>query len=170
MENIEIKACYPDLPKAHSIAEKIGATFEGVLLQTDTYFNVANGRLKLREINSKDGELIYYERPNQAGPKSSNYEICSIQDPAQLKATLALALGVLVVVEKKRDLYLYEEVRIHLDSVASLGAFLEFEGVVEKAISRDVAQQKVEWLLTQFQIAPGDLIESSYSDMIERIN
>ena len=42
-----------------------------------------------------------------------------------LTVRLAEALGVRSVVRKRREIYLYHNVRIHLDEVCDLGRFLE---------------------------------------------
>ncbi|NIV92453.1 CYTH domain-containing protein [candidate division KSB1 bacterium] len=165
MQNIELKAKYKDLVVAEKIAREIGATFEGTFNHIDTYFNVKNGRLKLREINSEGSQLIFYERPDRLDAKLSNYQIHPVSDPAQLKRMLESAVGIWCVVEKRRKLYCYDEVRIHLDSVKNLGSFIEFEGVLMKEHKSETTN-KVNWLITQFNISKIDFIDGSYSDLI----
>jgi len=166
MQNIEIKAKYEDLDRAENIARKVGANFESSIHQLDTYFFVNNGRLKLREISTGTNQLIYYVRPNQAGPKTSAYHIYPVEAPKQLKKILAAALGIWKSVEKQREVYLFDEVRIHLDKVYSLGNFLEFEGVVSPESDKSKISEKVDWLISQFEIRNSDLIEVSYSDLV----
>src|SRR2546426_4451886 len=64
------------------------------LVQTDTFFVVPRGRLKLREFSDGSGELIFYERPDLAGPKESLYVRCACSDPKAVSAVLGQALGV----------------------------------------------------------------------------
>ena len=166
MQNIEIKAKYEDLERGENIAKKIGAKFESSIHQLDTYFMVKKGRLKLREILSSVNQLIYYNRQNEAGPKTSEYYIYPVEVPEQLKKMLGAALGIWKTVEKERLVYLFDEVRIHLDKVKGLGTFLEFEGVVSPGTDKSKIGEKVEWLISQFEIRNEDLIEVSYSDLI----
>jgi predicted adenylyl cyclase CyaB len=79
---------------------------------------------------------------------------------------LEAALGALVVVEKSREVFLYHNVRIHLDEVAALGSFIEFEAVVGGATHDAAAHKQVAWLVEQFEITAADLISESYSDML----
>ncbi len=167
MQNIEIKARYDNLEQAKSIALEMSANFEGALHQIDTYFNVRKGRLKLREINFQESQLIFYERPDQIGAKLSQYQIYPVEDAAHLKVILESALGIWCVVEKQRELYLFDEVRIHLDRVKHLGNFLELEGVLSPKTWNTAVKNKVEWLVTQFKISKADLIEVSYSDLFD---
>jgi len=60
--------------------------------------------LKLREFSDGSGELIFYERPDLAGPKESLYVRCACSDPKAVSAVLGQALGVRGVVEKRRAL------------------------------------------------------------------
>lgn len=168
MENIEIKAKFADLDKGVALARTLGATDEGVLHQIDTYFNVREGRLKLREINTERAELIFYKRTDEDGPKSSRYQILPIADPNSFKAMMDEAVGIWTVVEKHRRLFLYDEVRIHLDDVSNLGTFLEFEGVVQNEATKDATGEKVRYLLREFSVLEADLLSGSYSDLLQR--
>lgn len=129
MKNLEFKARIKEAESLESIFTQHGATFSDVLNQRDTYFNVLRGRLKLREIDGKRSELIFYERDESSSSgMESIYDIYPVVDP-KLKDFLAEALGVKVVVEKKRRLLKLRNARIHLDEVKGLGSFLEFEVV-----------------------------------------
>src|SRR4051812_31521940 len=127
--NIELKTRYPDLERAKRICLEIGAIEQPPLLQTDTYFAVPHGRLKLREMPDR-AELIEYTREDKTATRASDYRIAAITDPANLKAILASALGIKVEVRKRREWFLWHNVRIHLDTVDDLGTFIEFEAVL----------------------------------------
>ena len=109
--------------------------------QIDTYFHVmqvkgspklemCDPRLKLREATGwAEGWLIYYERPNQDGSRYSQYQVYEIADPLRLKNLLTAALGIKTVVQKQREIWMFNHTRIHLDIVADLGQFVELETV-----------------------------------------
>ena len=48
VQNLEIKARYADPERGGRLARELGAAPHGRLTQTDTYFNIRPGRLKLR--------------------------------------------------------------------------------------------------------------------------
>src|SRR3954469_13025957 len=132
--NVEIKARDADPSATLERALALGATDEGVLAQRDTYFGRAKGRLKLREQEGgteSGARLIAYVRPDGHEARTSNYRLAEVDDPAALAGALDAALGTLVVVDKRRRLLRYENVRIHIDDVAGLGSFVELEGVAE---------------------------------------
>jgi adenylate cyclase class IV len=122
--NLELKARDNDPERSLATCEALGAEAQGVLTQRDTYFNVAQGRLKLREERGATPHLIGYERPDLSGQRESRYRIVAVEDAEVLKAALSGALGVKVVVAKERRLYLWEgNVRIHIDAVEGMGNF-----------------------------------------------
>ena len=98
MTNIEIKAHYHDVERAEENLNALGAGLAGTFHQKDTYFNVAQGRLKLRELGTDEGHLIFYHREDLAGPKRSDYEIAKTEDPEGLRNILSSIHGVLVEV------------------------------------------------------------------------
>ena len=164
--NIELKARLTDPAAARVIAERLCGPTAAVLRQIDTYFSCDHGRLKLREIQGFAAELIWYDRPDDAQAKSSDYLIASVADAATLRQSLARALGIRGVVAKTRRLYLYQNVRIHLDDVDGAGSFLEFEAVLSDQIDDLAGQRQVDDLRREFGIAAADLLAGSYSDML----
>jgi adenylate cyclase, class 2 len=170
MPNIEIKARYPDLLKARRIAKGLHACFKGLDRQVDTYFKTHTGRLKLRESGLGYAELIPYQRPDQKGPKTCHYDVIPVKNPRKAKALFQSLLGIDVVVEKKREIYLAENVRIHLDRVKNLGNFLEFEAVFQNDSPRNrkAERSKVEKLLRSFEVPPGSLLRNSYREMVKK--
>ena len=164
--NIEIKARCSDAGFIRAYLNGHGADFKGTDHQTDTYFNVYHGRLKLREGNIENN-LIYYERPDQPGPKSSDFKLVEVQDAAGLKESLARSLGIKKIIRKKRDIYFIDNVKFHIDEVAGLGSFVEIEASNLKTDrSRQELLAQCKTYLEAFLIPPQDLLEGSYSDML----
>lgn len=163
---IEIKARCNEQDKVRDILKGEGADFKGLDIQTDTYFRVPHGRLKLREGNIENN-LIHYDRPNQEGPKQSNVLLYRSSPGSNLKGILMKALGVLVVVEKKREIYFIDNIKFHIDTVAGLGAFIEIEAIDEDgSIGKEQLQKQCEHYLERFNVDEIDLIDCSYSDLL----
>lgn len=126
--NIELKAIDLDPARSVETCLALGAVDEGWLHQTDTYFGVRQGCLKLREEEDR-AWLIYYERSAEARARESRYVLADVSAPLVVKEALAAALGIRIVVQKARHLFLLRNVRIHLDHVTELGDFIEIEAV-----------------------------------------
>ncbi|MBW2267766.1 MAG: class IV adenylate cyclase [Deltaproteobacteria bacterium] len=166
--NFEIKARCADLAAARERAERIATEHVGVDHQVDTYFATRAGRLKLRESSLSGGQLVPYLRPDQPGPRRSDYRILPVPDPAGTKALLSQILGVHRVVDKQREIFLVDNVRIHLDRVEGLGTFLELEAVFDGTPGAEAAQQrKLEHLMRELGVRPDDLIATSYEALLE---
>ena len=161
--NLELKARLSSAAHTKKILRQIGQ-FAEILRQTDTYFNVRVGRLKLREVQGGRAELIYYRRNEKKGPRWSEYEIIDVRQPKDLKRALADALGVKAIVRKVREVYYYRKIaRIHVDSVRGLGKFIELE-VISKGNGSRVKPIHDE-LVKLLGIGWDDRIACSYSDL-----
>jgi len=166
--NIEIKARVRDFADIKSRAEKLSDTPVEVIPQEDTFFNVPQGRLKLRVLSSDRAELIYYTRPDQEGPKRSDYHIARTSDPENLKRVLELSYGIRGVVKKTRYLYLVGQTRVHLDDVQGLGQFMELEVVMREGQGDAEGQAVAEDLMASLGVERSDLIDGAYMDLIEK--
>ncbi|MEK6755415.1 MAG: class IV adenylate cyclase [Bacteroidota bacterium] len=167
-KNLELKASYYSLAAAHDVARRIGARHVGTMRQTDTYYRVRSGRLKLREINRKTSELIYYERANRHGSRYSTYAVIPLQEARAIKKVLRAVLGELIVVRKERTLFLYKNCRIHLDRVQGLGLFIEFEVLARRG--KRQAEELMRFLRTEFGIHEDFVLAGSYSDLLQKRN
>jgi predicted adenylyl cyclase CyaB len=164
--NLEIKARHAGLAAARDSVARLGARASGVETQTDTYFRVANGRLKLREIEGQPAVLIWYDRPDHQGTRDSTYYLVPMSDAAGMKSALTAALGVRGEVRKRRDIYLWHNVRIHLDEVAGLGNFVEFEAVLSPEEDEATSRARLEQLCRTLGIFSSNHLATSYADLL----
>jgi predicted adenylyl cyclase CyaB len=166
MRNVEIKARIesvdPLLPRAQAIAG--GAP--QLIVQDDTFFACPHGRLKLRDFGDGRGELIQYQRADDAGPKTSTYVRSPTASPATLREALTCALGSLGRVRKRRLLLLAGRTRIHLDRVEGLGDFLELEVVLRDGEAEADGIAEAHALMTQLGVQAEQLLEGAYLDLL----
>jgi homotetrameric cytidine deaminase len=164
--NVELKARDRDPARSLERALALGADDRGELVQRDTYFATPRGRLKLREQEPGGAELIAYERSDRADARESRYRLAPVANGAALREALDAALGTTVVVAKRRRLLLWEGVRIHLDEVAGLGAFVELEGVAAPGSDLTAEGERVARLRAELGIADADLEATGYADLL----
>ncbi len=164
--NLEVKARCAQLAATRAAVHRLGARPVGVEQQTDTYFAVPNGRLKLREIQGQPAVLIAYDRPDRREARLSTYHLVPVSDAAALKAALALTLSIRGEVHKRREIYLWHHVRIHLDEVEHLGAFVELEAVLSSDEEAIEAPAHVTHLCRELAIASVDQIAPSYAELL----
>lgn len=164
--NIEIKARTNDPGSIRKYLLDHQAVYKGLDEQTDTYFNVPKGRLKLREGNIENN-LIYYERADQAGPKSSSFQLVKIEDAKGLKEMLTRSIGIKVIVKKQREIYYIDNVKFHIDEVPDLGSFIEIEaGNVLANLGAEQLQKQCDYYQKELGIKQEMLVKISYSDML----
>jgi predicted adenylyl cyclase CyaB len=164
--NVEIKARIESVealtPRAAALADH-GPT---EIVQDDTFFACPNGRLKLRAFSAADGQLIFYRRPDEAGPKESFFMISPTSSPDTLREALTLAYGQAGRVRKHRTVFLAGRTRIHLDRVEDLGHFLELEVVMADGEPSETGVAIAHNLLAKLGISPTQLIDRAYVDLL----
>lgn len=164
--NIEFKASAKNLAEFEELLLKQNPLFIGEDHQVDTYFNVAMGRLKLREGNIENA-LIHYEREDYAGAKSSHVLLYQHQPNKALKDILTKTLGIKIIVDKRRRIYFVDNVKFHFDTVERLGTFVEVEAIdKDGSFGNEKLQAQCDEYAALFNIAKEDFISVSYSDMI----
>lgn len=164
--NIEIKAHIPSVAALLERAAALADEGPIEIRQDDTFFECRSGRLKLRTFASGEGELIFYRRSDEHGPKESFYVRTPTAAPDSLRETLALAYGVVGRVRKNRTLFIAGRTRIHLDNVENLGHFLELEVVLREDESTDVGVREAHELMQRLGVTPSQLIDRAYVDLL----
>jgi len=165
MRNLEIKARAAALRSVRFRLRALeGAASQASLRQTDWYFRVPKGRLKLRVLDAnRGGELIAYLRPDRTGARTSEFQRLPTPDAAGTRVLLERMLGLRACVRKRREVWLYKNARIHLDTVEALGPFIEIEVVVTEGMGQ--ARALMRELRAALGIRAADLIAGSYGDM-----
>ena len=166
MKNIELKIFINNFKKVEKLLKKNKGRFKMLLRQTDTYYHYHFGRLKIREINGKNFEAIFYQRPNIKKSKISNYYIVKVEKTNLkiLKNIFTKFFGQQIVIKKERRLWILKNTRIHLDKVIGFGNFLELETVVKKNSLKE-AQKEHQWVIKILQLSKYKKYHGSYSYM-----
>jgi len=166
MQNLEIKATADSLAAVRRrLGVLEGATRHAILRQTDWYFRVPKGRLKLRVAGgSRNGELIAYVRPDKTAARTSEFQRLPTADAAGTRGLFERILGAQCCVRKRREVWLYKNARIHLDTVEGLGQFIEIEAVVTEGMPQ--ARTLMKELRDVLGIRSGDLLAGSYGELL----
>lgn len=167
IQNAEIKARCAAPETVRTILLQQGAEHRGTDLQTDIYFVVPEGRLKLRRGNIEHS-LIYYQRPNTAATRQSLVHLVRLgADSTALEGLLTAVHGVRCIVKKQRDIYFIGNVKFHIDVVEGLGSFVEIEAIGEPgAAVYEQLHLQCNTYMQILQINSSDLLTHSYSDML----
>jgi adenylate cyclase class 2 len=162
--NYEFKARLRDEESVRAALKKLRARHIGNDRQIDTYFRVPRGRLKVRE-GRIENALIFYHRSDAPRPRRARIEMMLLPRRNSIRSLLAASLGTLTVVDKRREIYLVGNVKIHLDHVRGLGRFIEVE-----AVSHSGSLKKIRAQARKFQkllgIPSSDILAKSYADMV----
>ena len=161
-KNLELKINV----NSHQIYRKkliaIGADNLGILNQKDVYYKVPEGLLKLRIENGIES-LIFYRRDENTKNRWSNYNILKIENGDGEKF-LRKIFAIETIVEKSRELFFFDNTRIHLDKVKSLGNYLELETLVLQ--SKAEAKRRFEKIRNHLGLDISKQIKKSYRDLL----
>ena len=164
--NVEMKARVINQERIRNILLQKNAKFQGIDHQIDTYFKSPTGRLKLREGNIENF-LIYYEREDKPGIKESKVTLYKTGQDKALKQILEKTFGVLVIVDKSREIFWIDNVKFHIDKVKGLGTFIEIEAIdFEGTIGKEKLSKQCKEYLDLLEIPEEDLVSCSYSDLL----
>ncbi|MEO8606036.1 MAG: class IV adenylate cyclase [bacterium] len=163
--NIEIKVRLGDLAAARDVVRGLGAQPHVIEVQTDRYYELDGGRrVKLRSIVGGRAEMIDYARPEASGVRASDYTITPVRDASGCQVPRGEPL---VIVRKRREVLLIDNVRVHLDDVDGLGTFLELEAVVDAAHDDAVCRAQVARIMAGLGVREADLIRASYAELLQ---
>jgi adenylate cyclase, class 2 len=171
--NLERKCRHDDLESARAALQELPAVREGAQVQADVYYHARQGRLKLRRIMLEGNEavvraeLIWYDRPDTGAIRASSYHRVVIADSDALHAALTEGLGVRQEVRKKREVWHWHNVRIHLDAVEGLGNFIEFEAVVDDNNDEAISFVRLEALSCALGLSATEDVACGYAELLE---
>ncbi len=161
--NLELKIEVKSHDEMIKLINKNSGCFIKTLNQKDTYYKFDKGLLKLREQNG-EFELVKYHRNEKEGERWSEYSLLYLKGE-NVEKYLNDIFIIETIVEKERQLYIYENTRIHLDTVKNLSKFLELETVV-KNISKEDAVAEFNAVVDFLDLDIENQIRKSYRDLM----
>ena len=163
--NIEVKVKFAHLEAVEKTLLANGARFIGLDYQTDKYYKIPNGRLKIRRGNIEN-QLIFYKRNEAANLKQSEIVLLPIDD--KLEFVLDNSLETAVVVKKARKIFFIQNAKFHLDEVVDLGRFVEIEIIdAEGNLSKEELAADCEKYIELLDLRNGGVfVPQSYSDLL----
>ncbi|MDX2115023.1 MAG: class IV adenylate cyclase [Planctomycetota bacterium] len=164
MQNVECKYELRDLALARGVIARLGGKHVITVQQRDTYFKVPDGRLKRRECAGEPTEWIFYHRQNRSGPRLSHFQIYG-EEEALARYGVA-PLPVLAVVEKTREVWMKDGVRLHIDDVPGLGQFFEIEALVTPDRHLGIARRIVDAIVAELRPVLGEPLSLGYAEMM----
>lgn len=165
-QNVEIKVAVADLAALRVAVERLGGRWSEVQDQVDRYYVAAGAeRVKLRTINGGAAQMIRYARPETTAARISTYDITPVRDD-EAGRCLVPKDPPLVTVRKRREIWLRDNVRFHLDRVEGLSTFLELEAVVDAAHDESTCRAQVDEIVDRLGLDPTTFIRASYADLL----
>lgn len=169
MENVELKASLNNtvFEEIYLKLYSIGARKQKSLNQKDVYIHSFWGRLKLRIENESNQHAIYYFRANENNARQSNYFIVDLSNVYKYVKPFIPFLRFLRKGEviKNRELWMLDNIRIHLDCVENLGSFIEFEAVQNDQTNRHDDHARIYKLMNLLDIDTKSILKHSYLDL-----
>lgn len=164
--NLELKVKLKSFNPVRKLLGEINAEYIGILKQTDLYYKTAGNLLKLR-IENGEQSIIKYLRDEKSRDRFSSYQCLKFSsgDAAELFNNV---FDIEAIVNKKRYIYMYNDTRIHLDSVKGLGYFLELETLVLNG--KADARKRYKDIFELLKLDKYEEFRKSYRDLIMSIN
>ncbi len=161
-KDYSIKARIQSFEPIERKLQKLGAHYIGEDHQKDTYFEITQGKLKLRE-GTIENLIAHYERKMINGmERTSNYRYDQNPDKAEVDH-LFRNHKVIGVIKKIRKIYKIQNVKIHLDKTEQGELFIEIEAIDEfqEFTEANLLKQCLE-IKTKLGIDDNQLIKSGY--------
>ena len=142
-------------------------SYHSRMVQLDTYLESREGRLKIRVINDRDVELLFYLRPNRKGPRKSSYFRVPLDGgQKEMESIMKSAVGVIGSVAKERTDYYNENERINIDRVKHLGTFVELEAELRTDGGGARSLRLLRETIAALGLARENAVSYSYLDLL----
>lgn len=163
--DISVKARCADPAAIESILRHLKAQYIGEDHQRDTYYEVAHGKLKLREGNIEH-LLTHYIRETADGQATTTVYLYEINPDRAILDKWLSNRSCIGTVDKRRKIFFIDNVKFHLDTLTDGGTFVEIEAIDKQGrLGLDKIRQQAQHFKQVLGIRDADLVDGSYIDI-----
>jgi adenylate cyclase class 2 len=161
-KDFTLKAVVADFRSIEGDLQKMNAIFIGIDRQTDTYFQVSIGKLKLRQ-GTIENLITHYERKIENGMEKTTVYRYDVNPSSKQIADLLRDNAVIGVIKKERQIYVIDNIKIHLDTTPQMDRFIEIEAIDRNNVySDDALRSQCLDVRKKLGIRDTDLIQTGY--------
>lgn len=139
--------------------ERNGAGRELVIELREVHFNAPHGRLWLVRHGSRYAELVHTD-------ECGGVRQYRTEQPETMETLLRCACGVRGIVDKTRELYVHQGVRVHFDDVRGLGRFVELAIILGEEGDSGAARATLLDTARRLGLAEETLSDTPYIDLL----
>lgn len=141
------------------------ATYVGLDVQTDTFYETDTGKLKHRQGNIEN-VLIHYKREYSGGLQKTEVLLYLKNPSPTTVAQVCDGKQVMAQVKKFRKIFFIENVKFHIDHLEGLGHFVEIEAIdLEGSLGTEVLRHQLNYYKGLLQIADEYVVNDSYVNL-----
>jgi len=138
------------------------ARFIGIDFQTDTYFKIEKGKLKLRQ-GTIENLITHYERTHEGDAEKTNVYRYDVNPAIEEIEKLRDSHQQIGIVQKERKIYYVGIVKIHLDRLQNGEEFIELEAIDRlNQFSNEELKRKCLEVKEKLGIRESDLVQTGY--------
>jgi adenylate cyclase, class 2 len=164
--NVKARCRHPE--KIQSILEEKGASFLGEDFQVDTFYEVEEGKMKLRE-GTIENLITHYLREEIEGEWRTRVFVYELFPAEAKKEQLLGHLHELGQVKKWRKIFFIDNVKFHLDRFENGECFVEIEAMDRTGqLGVMHIRQQAEEYKQLLSIHETDILTTSYIDLYEQ--
>lgn len=165
--NIQIKSKFDNHDKIRNLLKEKEAEYLGIDFQSDTYFNVRSGTLKLREGNLEN-KLMYEDDEND---EKNDILLYKTQKNSSLKKILEKTYGIFEIIEKHREIYKIGNVKFYIDFTSQIGHTIGIEAIgKDGSHTKEQLLEQCEYYINLFGFKQWKFVQNSYSDMVDQLS
>ena len=164
MQSVEWKAEVRDPSIVRALVKRLGGVHASTSVQSDTYYRVIDGMLMKREVEGEPPEFIHYLRAPGVRPRHTRFTLYSEEQAVERFG--ARPIPVWVIVEKRRECWLLDGVRVHIDEVEDLGWFVELEVLVTPDQRPEEGEAKIASIRERLGPFVGEPVARGYAELI----
>lgn len=166
MDFVDFTAELRDQELAHIALKRLRAVFVVASEFSDTLFKVAQGTLRRRMADDEPNEWLLQTRQELAGTAVVNTESLTDEQARSRFGTRSLPIWMSYTL--RRELWMLETVRIHIDTISNLGSFIHLQALVYPQQSEDECRTRIREIRELLAPSLGGPISTDYAIMLDR--